>query len=74
MAVYLSGTALNTLGELSPDERERIMGVLERISIRPERYLRKMKWDPAYRLRMDDLRIYLDISGEDVVVLVLKKT
>jgi len=73
MTIYLSGTAVGSLGELPRDESERILGVLERIRIKPQKYLRKMIKDPAYRLRMEGFKLYLDLSEDDIIVLLLKK-
>lgn len=73
MAVYLSGTTLKTLGELAPFERERIFGVLERVRIRPEKYVRKLLNDPAYRLRMEGFNLYIDLSEGDLVVLLIMR-
>jgi len=44
-------------------------GAVERIRVHPERYLRKMLMDPAYRLQTEDHFIYIDLSGDDIIVL-----
>ena len=73
MTIYLSGIAVYTLGELPVDERKKVLGVLERIRIKPEKYLRKMIKDPAYRLRMEGFRLYMDLSEDDIIILLLKR-
>jgi mRNA interferase RelE/StbE len=73
MAIYLSGTVVGSLGELPVDDRIRILGVLERIRIKPQSYLRKLIKDPSYRLKMEGFRLYLDLSEDDIIILLLKK-
>jgi mRNA-degrading endonuclease RelE of RelBE toxin-antitoxin system len=72
MNIYLTRTAVESIGELEKEDIERLFGVLERIRIRPGRYLRKLINDPGYRLRMEGVRIYLDIAEDDIVVLLVK--
>jgi len=52
--------------------QERIIGVLERIRVRPETYVTKLVGDPGYKLRMGDYRIIMDIDNKIVRILILK--
>ena len=61
--------------QLKKQEREvqiRIITALERIRIRPSVHLIKLVGDPAYRLRVGEHRVILDIDNKDLRILVLK--
>lgn len=50
----------------------RILKVLERIRIRPEKYITKLIGDLGYKLRVGDYRIILDIEKDKLIILILK--
>ncbi|MEW6036437.1 MAG: type II toxin-antitoxin system RelE/ParE family toxin [Candidatus Micrarchaeota archaeon] len=50
----------------------RVAGVLERISIQPYRYVRKLSGTDVYRLRVGKFRIILDINEESKTIEVLR--
>jgi len=70
--IIFSDNALKQLKKLDRNVQERIVSTLERIRIRPQSYVTKLVGDPAYRLRVRDYRIILDIENDKLVVLVLK--
>lgn len=70
--VLLSESAKNQFTKLDRQSQERILAVLERAKVNPERYVRRLVGDPAYRLRAGDYRILLDIDQKNQNILVLK--
>lgn len=52
--------------------QQRIISTLERIRIRPESYIVKLVGDPAYKLRVGDYRLILEIDHNQLIILVLK--
>lgn len=54
-------------------ESKQIVGSLERIRIRPEKYVRRVISDPCYRLRISSVYLYIDLIGDDIVVLFLNQ-
>jgi len=69
--IKFTHTSLKQLGKLEKDVQERIISVLERIRIRPERFVKKLIGDPGYRLRVGDYRILMDINDNELIILVL---
>ncbi len=69
--IYFSRTAVSSLRNMEVSEARRIVCVLERIRIRPDRYLRKLVNDPAYRLRTGPGYVYIDLSEDDLIVLMI---
>ncbi len=52
--------------------QQRIISTLERIRIRPEAYVVKLVGDPAFKLRVGDYRLLLDINQGKLIILVIK--
>ena len=52
--------------------QQRIINTLERIRIRPEAYVVKLVGDPAFKLRVGDYRLLLDINQSKLIILVIK--
>ena len=46
--------------------------ILERIRIRPEVYVTKLVGDPAFKLRVGDYRVIIDIDQGRLLILVIK--
>jgi mRNA interferase RelE/StbE len=65
-------SAKKDLLKLDKETQKRIIAALERIRIRPERYVRKLVGDPGYRLRVGDYRVIMDVEREKLIILVLK--
>ncbi len=70
--ILFSDKAKKQLEKLEDDVQERIVKSLERIRIRPEAYVTKLVGDTAYKLRVGDYRIILDLYGEKLLILVIK--
>ena len=70
--VIFSDKALKQLKKLERDVQERIIAVLERIRIRPEAYVQKLVGDGAYKVRVGDYRVIMDIDRNELRILVLK--
>jgi len=70
--VVLSKKAFKQLKKLEKNIQERIINALERIRIRPESYIIKLVDDPAYKLRVGDYRVLLDIDKDKLLILVIK--
>jgi len=70
--ILFSESAKNQLKKLDRPMQERILSALERVRINPERYVKKLVGDPAYRLRVGDYRVLLDIDKNRLLILVIK--
>lgn len=70
--IFFSDKAKKQLDKLERDVQERIVKSLERIRIRPEAYVVKLVGETAYKLRVGDYRVILDIYQEKLLVLVIK--
>jgi len=69
--IIFSDKASKQLKKLEKKDQQRIIKSLERIRIRPEAHVTKLIDDPAYRLRVGDYRIILDIEKNKLIILVL---
>jgi len=69
--IFFTDNASKQLKKLEKKDQERIIKSLERIRIRPEAHVTKLIDDPAYRLRVGDYRVILDIEKEKLIILVL---
>ena len=70
--VIFTPKAEKQLAKLPKDIRIRILQALKKIRIRPESYLTKLVDDSAYKLRVGDYRIIIDIIYHKLVLLVVK--
>lgn len=70
--IIFSEQALKQLEKLEKTIQERIIKVLERIRVRPEHFITKLVDDPAYKLRVGDYRVILDIDRNKLLILVIK--
>ncbi|VUT27802.1 MAG: Plasmid stabilization system protein [Candidatus Syntrophoarchaeum sp. GoM_oil] len=70
--IVLSKKAFNQLKKLDKTTQKRIFKALERIRIRPEKYVQKLVGSSEFRLRVGDYRLILDIDKEKIRILVLK--
>ena len=71
-AILFSLSAKKQLQKLDKKTQKHIISVLERIRIRPERFLKKLVGDPGYRLRIGDYRVIMDIDKGNLLILVIK--
>ncbi len=70
--ILFTDTSLKQFKKLEKELQERVIKSLERIRIRPEKYVKKLIGDPGYRLRVGDHRVILDIEKDKLVILVIK--
>jgi len=70
--IIFSDKALKQLKKMEKKVQERIIAVLERIRIRPEAYVTRLRGYPGYRLRVGDYRVIMDIDNKELHVLILK--
>ena len=71
-SVQLTLPAQKQLEKLERPVQERILKTLERIRIRPHSFVKKLVGEPAYRLRVGDYRVIIDIQNETLTILVIK--
>lgn len=69
--IIFARKSLKKLKKLPKASQERIISSLERIRIRPEKYVKKLIGETAYRLRVGEYRIILDIKRKQILILVL---
>jgi len=67
-----SGAALKMLKELDVDAQDRILKSLERIRIKPVRYLKKLVSSPYYRLRVGDYQVIIRLKDKELQILVVR--
>lgn len=70
--IVLTDKAKKQLQKLEKNVQERIVTALEKLRIRPEAFVTKLVGDPAYKFRVGDYRILLDIDKGTLIILVLK--
>ncbi len=67
--IILSETVFKQLQKLEKNVQERIINALERIKIRPEAFVTKLVDEPAYKFRIGDYRVILEIDNEKIHIL-----
>ena len=70
--IVFSDLAKKQLLKLPKEIQKRIISALERIRIRPEAYVTKLVGETAFRLRVGDYRVIIDIQKDNLLILVLK--
>jgi mRNA interferase RelE/StbE len=70
--IIVSDKAKEQLKKLSPELKNRVGCVLERIRIRPFYFVKKLVGSPYYRLRVGDYRIILDIKQDKLIIFVIE--
>lgn len=70
--IIFSEKSKKQLEKLERTIQERILQALERIKIRPEAFVTKLVDDPAYKFRVGDYRVLLDIDKGNLLILVIK--
>jgi len=58
--------------QLSTDDQNRIISVLERIRVRPYSFALRLSGSGAYRVRVGKLRVIVDILEGEKKIIVLK--
>jgi mRNA interferase RelE/StbE len=69
--IFFTDKAKKQLEKLEKVNQERIIKSLERIRIRPETHITKLVGDPAYKLRVSEYRVILEIEKDILIILVL---
>ncbi len=69
--VLFSQGAKKQLQGLDREAQKHIISVLERIRVRPEKFIKKLIGDPGYRLRAGDYRVIMDIDKGNLLILVI---
>jgi mRNA interferase RelE/StbE len=70
--IVLTEKAEKQLKKFDKSIQERIIAALEKIRVRPESFITKLVGDPAYKLRVGDYRVLLEINQGQLIILVLK--
>lgn len=70
--ILFSESALRQLRKLDGSVQARILDAIERVGDNPERHVTRLVDDPAYRLRVGDFRVLMDISNARLIILVIK--
>lgn len=70
--VEFSQKAESQLYKLKKEMQYRIINVLERISIRPFHFVKRLVGSPYYRLRVGDYRVILDIKQDKLIIFVIE--
>ncbi|MBU0614977.1 MAG: type II toxin-antitoxin system RelE/ParE family toxin [Nanoarchaeota archaeon] len=58
--------------KLEKEVQKRILNALDRLRIRPEAHVTKLVGDPAYKFRVGDYRIIMDIDKGKLIILIIK--
>ncbi|MFH1431091.1 MAG: type II toxin-antitoxin system RelE/ParE family toxin [Nanoarchaeota archaeon] len=70
--IEFTNKAKSQLKKLYKEIQQRIILVLERVKIRPEKFFKKLVGDKSYRLRVEDYRVIADINKNKLLILILK--
>jgi|TARA_B100001971_G_C18233308_1_gene565354 mRNA interferase RelE/StbE len=70
--IIFSNEAKKQLSKLSGLQKNRIGNALERIRIRPHKFIRRLYNSRYYRLRVDHFRVILDLRDMQLVIYVIE--
>ncbi len=70
--IILVKNAEKFLDKLDSKNRERIILALEKLRFRPEAHLKRLVGEKAYKFRVGDYRLIIDLNKEQLIVLVVK--
>ena len=70
--IIFSKQAESFLDKLENSDRERIIKTLDRIKIRPERFLEKLIGEEGYKFRVGDFRLFIDLDKGNLLISVIK--
>ena len=71
-SIIFNPFAEKQLKKLDNNLQRRILDVLNRIRIRPHRFIKRLVGSPYFRLRVGDYRIILDIQNDKLVIVVVE--
>ncbi len=69
--IILSKRVKKFLDKLNSKDRERIIYSLEKLSIRPRSYLKRLVGEKSYKFRVGDYRIIVDLEKDKLLILVI---
>lgn len=70
--IILAKSVEKFIDKLSVADRKRIVLALDKLRIRPESYLVRLVDEKAYKFRVGDFRLIVDLNKGDLMVLVIK--
>ena len=70
--IIFSDEAKKQLAQLNQETRNKIGGAIERIKIRPHKFVKRLYNSKYYRLRVDDYRVILDIRDMEIILYVIE--
>ena len=70
--ILFSKKAVAYLDKLEKKQRARILRAVERLKIRPEAHLVRLVDEAAYKFRVGDYRLIIDIEQAELRILVIK--
>lgn len=70
--IDFSKNAEKQFDKLSLKIQGRIIDTLERMSIRPYSFVKRLIGTPYFRLRVGDYRVILDIKNKEFVIMVIE--
>jgi len=71
-SIFLSDKAKKQLKKLEKNIQERIIIALDRIKFRPESFVTKLVGVSAYKFRVGDYRIIIDIDKGELIILIIE--
>jgi len=69
--IIVSNQAKKQLSELSSKIRNEIGSALERIVIRPHKFVKRLRNSPYYKLNVSDYRVILDVRDTALILMVI---
>ena len=70
--IEFSEKALRFFEKLEKNDQKRIGAVIERVKVRPQDFVEKLIGETGYKLRVGDYRLFLDISNEKLLILIIE--
>ncbi len=70
--IILAKSVEKYLDKLNSKDRERILNALEKLRIRPAAYLIRLVGEKAYKFRVKNYRLIIDLDNNKLIVLVVK--
>ena len=71
-SITYSPLARRQIEKLERHIQKRVLSAIERIRIRPEKFVKKLVGNFGYRLRVGDYRVIMDIEYDRLLILVIK--
>ena len=71
-SVEFSETALKQLSKIEEDIQDRILAVLERVTIRPFHFIKRKQGTSYFILRIGEHRAILDIKQEENKIIIME--